>query len=167
MNTIGIDNNLDRARIRKLLAIGLFASIMTGVGDFLLGFGKEEGTASKERVMKALSDFLRPEFIGRVDEVAVFNQLSEDDFEKIAVLLLNELKTSLEEKPLKFSWTDDVPRLLAKESIGGTRGARDLRNTIRRQVEDGIAAIIVDHADENVTAVAATVKDGKIDLQYL
>ncbi len=132
-----------------------------------LGFGKEEGTASKERVMKALSDFLRPEFIGRVDEVAVFNQLSEDDFEKIAVLLLNELKTSLEEKPLKFSWTDDVPRLLAKESIGGTRGARDLRNTIRRQVEDGIAAIIVDHADENVTAVAATVKDGKIDLQYL
>ena len=132
-----------------------------------LGFGKEEGAASRERVMKALSDFLRPEFIGRVDEVAVFNPLSEADFEKIAVLLLNELKTSLEEKPLKFSWTDDVPRLLAKESIGGTRGARDLRNTIRRQVEDGIAAIIVDHADENVTAVAAAVKDGKIDLQYL
>ena len=132
-----------------------------------LGFGKEEGQASKERVMKALNEFLRPEFIGRVDEVAVFNQLSEADFEKIAVLLLNELKTSLEEKPLKFSWTDDVPALLAKESIGGTRGARDLRNTIRRQVEDGIAAIIVDHADENVAAVAASVKDGKIDLQYL
>ena len=132
-----------------------------------LGFGKEEGQASKERVMKALSDFLRPEFIGRVDEVAVFNQLSLEDFEKIAVLLLGELKTSLEEKPLKFSWTDDVPRVLAEQSIGGTRGARDLRNTIRRQVEDGIAAIIVDHADENVSAVAASVKDGKIDLQYL
>ena len=132
-----------------------------------LGFGKEEGQASRERVMKALSDFLRPEFIGRVDEVAVFNQLTLADFEKIAVLLLNELKTSLAEKPLTFQWTDDVPRVLAEASIGGTRGARDLRNTIRRQVEDGIAAIIVDHADENVTAVAASVKDGKIDLQYL
>ena len=132
-----------------------------------LGFGKEEGQASKERVMKALSDFLRPEFIGRVDEVAVFNQLTEDDFAKIAVLLLNELKTSLEEKPLKFSWTDDVPRALAKMSIGGTRGARDLRNTIRRKVEDGIAAIIVDHADENVSAVAASVEDGEIELRYL
>ena len=132
-----------------------------------LGFGKEEGTASKERVMKALSDFLRPEFIGRVDEVAVFNQLSQADFEKIAVLLLTELKTSLEEKPLKFSWTEDVPRVLAEQSIGGTRGARDLRNTIRRQVEDGIAAIIVDHAEENISAVAASVKDGKIELEYL
>ena len=98
-----------------------------------LGFGKQQGEATKERVMKALSDFLRPEFIGRVDEVAVFNALTQEDYEKIAVLLLTELQQSLEEKPLSFRWTDDVPRYLAEKSVGGTRGARDLRNLIKKQ----------------------------------
>ena len=132
-----------------------------------LGFGKEQGAATKERVMKALSDFLRPEFIGRVDEVAVFNALTQEDYEKIAVLLLTELQQSLEEKPLSFRWTEDVPRYLAEKSVGGARGARDLRNLIRREIEDGIASIIIDHAEEDVTAVSAELVDGKIELKYL
>ena len=132
-----------------------------------LGFGKQQGEATKDRIMKALSDFLRPEFIGRVDEVAVFNALTKEDYEKIAVLLLTELQQSLEEKPLRLTWTDDVPRLLAEKAEGGSRGARDLRNLIRKEIEDGVASIIIDHADENVTAVSVVVEDGKIELKYL
>ena len=132
-----------------------------------LGFGKQPGEATKERVLKALSDFLRPEFIGRVDEVAVFNALTQEDYEKIAVLLLTELQQSLEEKPLSFRWTDDVPRYLAEKSGGGTRGCRDWRNLIRKEIEDGIASIIIDHAEEDVTAVSAELIDGKIELKYL
>ena len=132
-----------------------------------LGFGKQQGEATRDRIMKALSDFLRPEFIGRVDEVAVFNALTKEDYEKISVLLLTELQQSLEEKPLRFAWTDDVPRYLAEKAEGGARGARDLRNLIRKEIEDGIASIIIDHAEENVTAISAEVSDGKIELKYL
>lgn len=132
-----------------------------------LGFGKQQGEATRDRIMKALSDFLRPEFIGRVDEVAVFNALTKEDYEKISVLLLTELRQSLEEKPLRFAWTDDVPKWLAEKAEGGARGARDLRNLIRKEIEDGIASIIIDHAEENVTAISAEVIDGKIELKYL
>ncbi len=132
-----------------------------------LGFGKQQGEATRDRIMKALSDFLRPEFIGRVDEVAVFNALTKEDYEKISVLLLTELQQSLDEKPLRFTWTDDVPKWLAEKAEGGARGARDLRNLIRKEIEDGIASIIIDHAEENVTAISAEVTDGKIELKYL
>ena len=132
-----------------------------------LGFGKQQGEATRDRIMKALSDFLRPEFIGRVDEVAVFNALTKDDYEKISVLLLTELQQSLEEKPLRFAWTDDVPRYLAEKAEGGARGARDLRNLIRKEIEDGIASIIIDHAEEDISAISAEVNDGKIELKYL
>ncbi len=132
-----------------------------------LGFGKQQGEATRDHIMKALSDFLRPEFIGRVDEVAVFNALTKEDYEKISVLLLTELQQSLEEKPLRFAWTEDVPKWLAEKAEGGARGARDLRNLIRKEIEDGIASIIIDHAEENVTAISAEVIDGKIELKYL
>lgn len=117
--------------------------------------------------MKALSDFLRPEFIGRVDEIAVFHALTKADYEKISVLLLTELQQSLEEKPLRLTWTDDVPRWLSEKAEGGSRGARDLRNLIRKEIEDGIASIIIDHAEEDVSAISVEVSDGKIELKYL
>ncbi len=132
-----------------------------------LGFGKESGDATKEKIMKALSDFLRPEFIGRVDEIAVFNQLTVNDFEKIAVLLLNELSRAISEKDIDFKWSEDVPHYLAEKSHGGQRGARDLRNLIRKEIEDGIATIIIDNAESELTAIAAEVKDGKIALSSL
>ncbi len=132
-----------------------------------LGFGKEKADATKDKIMKALSDFLRPEFLGRVDEIAVFNQLSVEDFEKIAVLLLSELSDAISEKNIDFKWSDDVPKYLAEKSHGGQRGARDLRNLIRKEIEDGIANIIIDNAETILTAIAAEVKEGKIVLNSI
>ena len=132
-----------------------------------LGFGKESGDATKEKIMKALSDFLRPEFIGRVDEIAIFNQLTVGDFEKIAELLLSELSKAISEKDIDFKWSEDVPRYLAEKSHGGQRGARDLRNLIRKEIEDGIANIIIENAENELTAIAAEVKDEKIALSSL
>ena len=132
-----------------------------------LGFGKEKGDATREKIMKALSDFLRPEFIGRVDEIAIFNALSVEDYEKIAGLLLKELEGSLKEKDISFRWTPDVAKYLAENSHGGQRGARDLRNLIRKKIEDGVATIIIDNADSVVTGIAAEIKDGEISLSHI
>ena len=132
-----------------------------------IGFGKDKGDMTREKVMKALSEFLRPEFIGRVDEIAVFNSLTQTDFEKIAVLLLNELRDGLREKPIDFKWVDGVAAYLAKKSIGGTRGARDLRVLIRREIEDEIANIIIDNADSPISAIAVEVVDDKLKFSYL
>ncbi len=132
-----------------------------------LGFGKEKGDATKEKIMKALSDFLRPEFIGRVDEIAVFNALTVEDYEKIAELLIKELADSLLEKSITLSWTAEVSKYLAENSHGGQRGARDLRNLIRKKLEDGIANIIIDNADSPVSGIAAEVKDGEVVLSHI
>ncbi len=132
-----------------------------------LGFGKEKGDATKEKVMKALSDFLRPEFLGRVDEIAVFNNLTVEDYEKISALLLDELVASLKEKDIDFKYTADVPGYLANKGHGGARGARDLRNLIRKEIEDEIANIIIDNADSVVSAIAAEVKEEKLVFSHL
>ena len=132
-----------------------------------LGFGKDKGEATRERITKALSDFLRPEFLGRVDEIAVFNSLTEDDYKKISVLLLNELRDSLKEKPIELTWTDAVPAYLAKKAVGGTRGARDLRNIIRKEIEDKIASIIIDKYEESVSAISIEENGGKLEMKYL
>ncbi len=100
-----------------------------------LGFGKTQGDVNKEKALKALREFLRPEFLGRVDEIVVFNDLDEEAFKKIAVLMLDEFKEPLRDKGITFTYTDEAVAELAKDSVGGTRGARDLRNNIRRKVE--------------------------------
>lgn len=132
-----------------------------------IGFGKDKGEATREKVMKALSDFLRPEFIGRVDEVAVFNSLTVENYREISELLLTELKESLKEKAIDLKWTAEVNAYLAGKSEGGSRGARDLRNLIRKEVEDGIANIIIDNADSPVSAIAVEVKEDKIVLTHI
>jgi len=129
-----------------------------------LGFTKSKGDASKEKVLKALSDFLRPEFIGRVDEIAVFNELSVEDYERIAVLMLEELVEPLRDKGILFSWGTDIPAALAKLSVGGTRGARDLRNVIRRRVEDKIASLIVDSMGSPIKTVTLVLNGEEIVL---
>jgi ATP-dependent Clp protease ATP-binding subunit ClpC len=129
-----------------------------------LGFTKSKGDASKEKVMKALSDFLRPEFIGRVDEIAVFNELSVADYERIALLMLDELVEPLRDKGIAFTWDSAVPLELANASIGGTRGARDLRNIIRRKVEDKIASLIVDSLGNPIKTVTVRAENGEIDI---
>ena len=133
----------------------------------LMGFGKTESDAAKDRAIKALSDFLRPEFIGRVDEIVFFRPLSKENFVDIARLMLSELVEPLAERGIKLTWTDAALTALAEKSHGGKRGARDLRNLIRREVENKIAETIVNRHDDPVTAVAIDGVDGNVTLSYL
>ncbi len=130
-----------------------------------LGFGKTQGDVNKEKALKALREFLRPEFLGRVDEIVVFNDLDEEAFKKIAVLMLDEFKEPLRDKGITFTYTDEAVAELAKDSVGGTRGARDLRNNIRRKVEDKIAEKIINNIDTPVTSITVDVNDGDIVLR--
>lgn len=135
--------------------------------DSALGFGKTEEDASKEKVMKALSEFLRPEFIARVDEVIVFNSLKKDDFVKIADLMLSEYVPTLEEKHIKFTFDEKVCQLLAEKSCNGASGARDLRNTICREVEEKIANAMIEAGAGGVTAMHLTAENGEPVLQSI
>lgn len=129
-----------------------------------LGFGKVQSDVNKEKALKALREFLRPEFLGRVDEIVVFNDLDEEAFKKIAVLMLDEFKEPLRDKGIAFAYTDEAVAQLAKDSVGGSRGARDLRNNIRRKVEDKIAEMIIDNIDTPLTSITVDVRDGEIVL---
>ena len=133
----------------------------------LMGFGKSDAQASKDKAAKALSDFLRPEFISRVDEIVYFAPLRQEDFRRIADLMLGELKGPLEERGITFTWTPESAEKLAQDSYGGKRGARDLRNAIRRQVEDKIASLIVERCDNPPTAMALCLRDGELTLDVL
>ncbi len=132
-----------------------------------LGFAKTEADVSREKAMKALSDFLRPEFLSRIDEVIIFRPLNADDFEAISHLMLNEYVDSLKERGIKLVYDDKATRWLADHAIGGKSGARDLRNLIRRQVEDKIASAIVDNYGETITAVSISANENGIHLDVL
>lgn len=132
-----------------------------------LGFAKTAADMSKEKAMKALNEFLRPEFLSRIDEVIIFRPLDVQDYKKIAALMLEEYVDSLNEKGIGLRYTDEACALLAEKSIGGKSGARDLRNNIRREVEDKIASTIVENGEASLTAIAVEVKDGAIELSLL
>jgi len=129
-----------------------------------MGFGKTGAQASREKAEKALKEFLRPEFISRVDETVFFDSLTEDDFKSIAVLMLNELVTALGEKGIRFTFEDAAVALLAGNAFGGVRGARDLRNLIRREVEDKLASMLVDRPEASLSQVKLAVVDGKPEI---
>ncbi len=118
-----------------------------------LGFAKTTAEANKEKAIAALSEFLRPEFIGRVDEIVVFRALTLDDMKKIAKLMLDEYTVPLEEKGITFTYDDEAARRLADKSMGGVRGARDLRNTIRKNVEDKITFEIISHRESAISRI--------------
>lgn len=115
----------------------------------LLGFGKTQADASKEKALKALEGFLRPEFIARVDEIVVFSPLSAESLAKIAAIMLDELKDSLKERLIEFSYDESVCKYLA-DKCGGKRGARELRNVIRREIENKAVDIIVEKGEGNL-----------------
>lgn len=115
-----------------------------------LGFNKSENDINAEVTMKALERFLRPEFLGRVDEIIVFNQLTHDNFEKIARLMLDELVESLKDKGIELIYDDTVPVFLAKEAYGSKKNARGLRDSVRRNVEEQLANAIVFNQDVNI-----------------
>ena len=122
----------------------------------LLGFGRTQVDASKEKALKALEGFLRPEFIARVDEIVVFNPLSSESLSKIAAIMLDELKDSLKERLIEFSCDESVCRYLSDKCGGGKRGARELRNIIRREIENRAVDIIVERGEGNLKKLTVT-----------
>lgn len=124
-----------------------------------LGFNKSAGDINKEVTMKALERFLRPEFLGRVDEIVIFNQLTHDNFEKIARLMLDELVESLKDKGIKFVYDDSVPVFLAKQAFGSKKNARGLRDAVRREIEEKLANAIVFNADTDIESFSMRADD--------
>jgi ATP-dependent Clp protease ATP-binding subunit ClpC len=127
-----------------------------------LGFNREPSTVAKEKALKALSDFLRPEFLSRIDEIVVFNPLAKEDFAKIATLMLNELKESIKEKEIELRWDDALINALVMKSFDGKFGARDLRKNVRREVEDRISQLIVDFCESKLSVISLTAVDEQI-----
>ncbi len=132
-----------------------------------LGFAKTQAEATAEKVRKALSEFLRPEFISRLDEIIIFRYLTEEDFVAISALMLNEYIDTLKEKGIAFSYDEKAQRLLAKKAYGGKSGARDLRNLIRKEVEDRIASAIVESRTGSLIGIHVTAEDDNIKLDIL
>ena len=132
-----------------------------------VGFGKSGSEQGKERVMKALREFLRPEFINRVDEVIYFHQLTEDNFRDIARIMLDELKDSLADKGFGFRYDDSVVDVLVRKSYSAAYGARNLRRCIQKELEDPMATLIIDAFEHPVTQLKATAEDGEIKLYSL
>ncbi len=131
-----------------------------------LGFNRQENDVAKDKAIKALSDFLRPEFIGRVDEVVAFRALDKADFERIAALLLDELKTPLEEKGIALGYEQAALAVIAGKAFGNKSGARDLRRVIRKEVEDVICSALIDDPDRTPKTVTVGAEDGALKLRY-
>ena len=129
-----------------------------------VGFDRTAEEQGKERAMKALQDFLRPEFINRVDEIVYFHQLTEDNFKDIAALMLQELKDSLAEKHITLTWDESLLRYLVKKSYSAAYGARNLRRCIQKELEDVIAQRIIDSWQNPVTHLNVLADEDKIQL---
>lgn len=129
-----------------------------------LGFAKDKGEVKREKAVKALNEFLRPEFIGRIDEIVVFNDLTIDDYKGIAKLMLNELKTALADRGIELEYDDTVTECVVSKMSGDSRGARDLRNVIRRNVEDKISSYMVENCGSLITKVSLSGENGEITL---
>ena len=139
----------------------------SGKATGAMGFGKSADEQGKERVMKALQDFLRPEFINRVDEIVYFNQLTEEHFAGIAHIMLDELQKSLADKGYRFTYDEALVSYLVKKSYSATYGARNLRRTIQKELEDTMAARIIDAFEHPITQIRATVENDQVKLYTL
>ena len=132
-----------------------------------VGFGHTVNEQNRDRAMKALGEFLRPEFLNRVDEVICFNRLDEKNFAGIAHIMLDELQKSLEDKGLHFTWDEAVEEYLVKKSYSAAYGARTLRRTIQKELEDVMAAQIIDSYEHPVTQIHVSMEDGKLVVRSL
>ena len=135
----------------------------TGSGS--LGFGGSVSDMGQERAMKALNDFLRPEFINRVDEIVYFNKLTEEDFRRIAELMLGETKAAISESGIALTWDDSLIDYLVEKSYSVKYGARSLRRTIQKDLEDPVAAKIIEKHGENVGRIRLSAADGKVKIE--
>ncbi len=130
-----------------------------------VGFNKTADDISREKAIKGLREFLRPEFIGRIDEIVVFKQLSKEDYAKIAGLMLDEMKEPLSEKNIELNYDENALKAIAEKSHGKTDGARDIRRVIRQNIEDKIANIIIEHASEIKEIAVSADKSGEITVE--
>ena len=130
-----------------------------------MGFGRTDGDMVKEKTMKALRDFLRPEFINRVDEIVTFNHLTEENFLGIADIMLGELKESLKNRGLQLSWDENLREYLVKKAYSVTYGARNLRRTIQRDLEDAISEHIIDSFETPISSIHVSVDDGFVTVK--
>ena len=135
--------------------------------DTGVGFNKTDSDIAKDKAMKALREFLRPEFLGRIDEIVVFNPLTEENFAGIAGLMLDEMKSPLEEKHISLRYTDEALKTIAHQAYGQKLGARDIRRVIRNEVEDKIAELLIDKGEGAVSAVAISADNGEIKVDAL
>ncbi len=136
-----------------------------GVGS--VGFGRSSGDQDRDRVMKALQEFLRPEFINRVDEIIYFNRLTEAHFRDIAGIMLTELRDSLKDKGYTFTWDEGLVDLLVEKSYSAAYGARNLRRTIQKELEDKMATAIIDSYDNPITQIKAVVEEKEVKIYTL
>ncbi|MCB6615185.1 ATP-dependent Clp protease ATP-binding subunit [Ruminococcus sp. 210702-SL.1.03] len=130
--------------------------------DTGVGFNKTQAEISKDKAMKALGEFLRPEFLGRVDEVVVFNPLTEEDYGKIAALMLDEMREPLEEQGISLAYKPAATALIAKKAYGKKLGGRDIRKVIREEVEDPLAEIMVEKGESGIKLVLIDAQDDKL-----
>ncbi len=135
--------------------------------DTGVGFNKTDNEIAHDKAMKALREFLRPEFIGRVDEVVVFNRLTQQDYAKIADLMLSEIAQPLEERGIKLRYDEQVLKVIAKKSYDQKLGARDIRRVIRNEIEDRISEFIVDRNNMGITAFGISTADDEIKVECL
>ena len=131
-----------------------------------LGFNKSAEEISKEKAMKALRDFLRPEFISRIDEIVVFRPLSQENFASIAGLMLDEMKEPLAEKYIIFKYDEKSLELIAKMAFGKSYGARDIRRVIRQEIENKIADIIIEKSG-TIAGIGVSAENDKIKVEYM
>ena len=132
-----------------------------------VGFGGSADDQGRERIMKALQDFLRPEFLNRVDEIVCFNHLTKENFAGIACIMLDELKASLGDKGYTLRYDEALVDYLVEKSYSLTYGARNLRRLIQKELEDPMAARIIDAFEHPITQISATVRDGAVQLYTL
>jgi ATP-dependent Clp protease ATP-binding subunit ClpA len=130
-----------------------------------MGFGRTDGDMVKEKTMKALRDFLRPEFINRVDEIVTFNHLTEENFLGIADIMLGELKESLKNRGLQLSWDERLREYLVKKAYSVTYGARNLRRTIQRDLEDAISEHIIDSFETPISSIHVSVDEDRVTVK--
>ena len=130
-----------------------------------LGFGRSEGDMVKEKTMKALREFLRPEFINRVDEIITFNHLTEENFLGIADIMLKELQASLSARGLELTWEESLRQLLTRKAYSMVYGARNLRRTIQKELEDPISEAIIDSFEHPISSIRILVEEDSVKLE--
>lgn len=135
--------------------------------DALMGFGTTAKQASADKCLKALREFLRPEFIARVDDIIVFDPLTEESLAKIVELMLNDFKDVMAEKNVDILWDNAVCKYIAQKSDGKQTGARELRTVVRKEIEDKVVDIIISNTDTKLKGAKVSVKDQKIDVEAI